>query len=127
LVVFRGQAVSTEECRIFYRTAPLGNGDDRLFKVNLCNVYENGAICTGDMRVQGEGLAQKAEQFVSQFWRVSFNNDLVENCFLPAARKVSQVQTLSTWQKESEKNQLFPLQVKWIEYGGLSEVLEGRC
>jgi len=127
VVVFSGQAVSTGECRIFYRTSPLGNGDDRLLRPNLCNTYQNGAICTGNMRVDGDTLAQKAESFVTNFWKSHFNLDLSVNNYEPAAQKFDQVRDLQTWQTESVKNPLFPLGIAWFEAGKLADVIEGRC
>jgi hypothetical protein len=127
VVVFSGQAVSTGECRIFYRTSPLGNGDDRLNRPNLCNTYQDGRICTGDVRVTGETLAQKAESFVSAFWRSRFNGDLSDYNYHPAASKFPQVASLETWQTESVKNPLFPLGISWFEAGKLIDVIEGRC
>ena len=127
VVVFSGQAVSSGECRVFYRTSPLGNGDDRLLRPNLCNTHQNGAICTGSMRVDGDTLAQKAESFVTNFWKSHFNWDLSVNNYEPAAQKFGQVRDLPTWQEESAKNPLFPLGVSWFEAGKLQDVIEGRC
>ena len=126
VVVFSGQAVSTGECRVFYRTSPLNNGDDKVLRSNLCNTYEDGRICTGDVRVAGETLAQKAESFVSAFWRSAFNWDLSGCNFNPAAQKFGQVCDLQTWQDESGKNPLFPLGINWFEYGRLADVIERR-
>jgi len=127
VVVFAGQAVSNGECRIFYRTAPLGNGDDRLSRPNLCNTCQDGRICTGDMRVDGDTLVKKAESFVANFWRSLFNWDLADKNFNPAAQKFSQVRNLPTWQEESKKNPLFPLGIQWFPYATLGDVIEGRC
>lgn len=127
VVVFSGQAVSTGECRVFYRTSPLGNGDDQLLRPNLCNTYENGGICTGDVRVSGETLAAKAESFVANFWRSRFNWDLSSYNWEPARQKFGQVRDLSTWQAETEKNPLFPLAVPWFQFAKLGDVIEGRC
>ena len=127
VVVFSGQAVSTGECRIFYRTSPLGNGDDRIFRPNLCNVHENCTICTGDVRVGGDTLAKKAESFVSVFWRSQFNWDLSHCNWEPCVQRFPQVKSLETWQAESEKNPLFPLGIAWFEHGRLADVIEGRC
>ncbi len=128
LVVLRGEAVSTSECRMFYRTAPLGaNGpEDVLLRTNLCNVYSNGAICTGDFRVDGQTPSQKAESFVTGFWKSEFNSDLSDESFWPAAKKFPEVCSLTKWQEESVKNPLFPLGIKWFEAGKLSDAIEGR-
>jgi hypothetical protein len=126
VIVFRGEAVSTWECKVFYRNQPLGNGngeDDRLYRVNLANVYDHGEICTGDMRVSGTTLAAKAESFVAEFWRSWFNHDLTNETFFPAAEKNPQVASLEKWQEETRKNPLFPLEVKWIRARNLSEVM----
>lgn len=125
-VVFRGTAVSTEECRVFYRVNPLGNGDDSVLRTNLCNVYQEGRICTGDVRISGETLAQKAESFVANFWRSRFNSDLHDNNFLPAARQFHQVKSLAAWQEETARNPLFPLGVPWFRHASLADVVEGR-
>lgn len=127
VVVFVGQAVSGGECRIFYRTSPLGNGDDGLTRPNLCNTYPDGRICTGDTRVSGHTLAAKAESFVANFWRSRFNWDLRQNNWEPCAQMFSQVSSLQSWQAESEKNPLFPLGISWFQHGKLADVIEGRC
>jgi len=127
VVVFSGQAVSTGECRVFYRTSPLGNGDDKVSHSNLCNTNQNGSICTGSMRVDGDTLAHKAESFVTNFWKSHFNWDLSGNNFKPAAQMFSQVRDLPTWQNESLKNPLFPLGIQWFPYANLEDVIEGRC
>lgn len=127
VVVFAGKAVSGGECKIFYRTSPLGNGDENLLRPNLCNVGSNCYICTGDVRVSGDTLAAKTESFVANFWRSRFNWDLSGDNFGPAAEKFSQVRDLPTWQAESSANPLFPLGVQWFLYGNLRDVIEGRC
>ena len=126
VVVFQGTAVSTGECRIFYRTAPMSDLSDTVQKTNLCNVYSNGGICTGAMRVNGETLAQKAESFCSGFWKSEFNSDLESDCFRPAASRFPQVASLENWQEETAKNQLFPLGISWFEHGRLTDVIERR-
>ena len=126
VVVFAGDAVSTGECRVFYRNSPL-NGDDTVYRSNLCNVYQDGRICTGSMRVTGDSLAQKAEGFVGGFWRSQFNSDLSDQSWGPAARKFPQVKSLKTWQDESVKNPLFPLGISWLEASRLADVLDGRA
>lgn len=126
IIVMRGQAISGGECRIFYRTAPLGNGDDRVLISNLCNVNSNGTICTGNMRVEGASLAQKAESFVAAFWRSHFNSDLMNFCWTPASNNFPQVSSLRQWQIESAKNPLFPLGIQWFEAGILTDAIEGR-
>ncbi len=127
VVAFSGDAVDTGSCRVFYRTAPLGGADDVLQRVNLCNTYENGRICTGNMRVAGATLAQKAESFVSSFWKSNFNSDLYDNNWAPHAQKFSAVASLSAWQAESAKNPLFPLGLSWLEGPRLSDVIAGRA
>ena len=127
VVVFSGDAVSTGECRVFYRTSPLGNGDDKLLRPNLCNTYQDGRICTGDVRVAGNTLAQKAESFVSAFWGSRFNTDLYDYNFRPASEKFPQVATLAQWQTESAANPFFPLAIDWLEAGKLADVISGRC
>lgn len=123
LISFTGDAVDTNSSRIFYRTSPLGNGDDKLLKCNLCNIKDIQTVCTGSMRVSGATLAQKAESFISEFWRSIFNSDLKDNNFSPAANRFPQVSSLSTWQDESKKNPLFPLGIQWFEAGQLSGFL----
>lgn len=126
VVVFSGAAVSTGECKIFYRTSPLGSGDDKICRPNLCNTYQDGRICTGNVRVSGDTLAQKAEAFVAGFWGSQFNWDLAGENFNPAAQNFPQVRSLEVWQEESAKNPLFPLGISWFEAGRLADVIEGR-
>jgi len=127
VVVFSGTAVSTGECRVFYRTRPLGSLEDGVLRTNLCNTYQNGEICTGDARVSGDTLAQKAESFVSAFWKSEFNSDLSENCWRPASQKFPPVRSLTAWQTETQKNPLFPLGISWFESGRLCDAIAGRC
>ncbi|MEI7765029.1 MAG: hypothetical protein WCI93_00420 [bacterium] len=123
LISFSCDAIDTGATRIFYRTSPLGNGDEKLQRSNLCNVYQDGHACTGDMRVSGATLAQKAESFVTEFWKSNFNSDLSDNNFNPAANRFPQVKNLSAWQAESMKNPLFPLGIQWFEAGQLADFL----
>ncbi len=125
VISFSGGAVST--AHVFYRTSPLGNGDDALCRTNLCNVYTDAHICTGNMRVEGHSAAQKAESFVAGFWGSVFNTDLWDNNFRPAAAIFPQVANLAAWQAATEQNPLFPLGVQWLEFGSLTDVVEGRA
>lgn len=129
VVVFRGEAVATGECRVFYRTSPLGSGDEKLSRPNLCNTYHDGRVCTGDVRVSGQTLAQKAEAFVTAFWRSRFNRDLADHNFWPMAERLPAVASLTAWQAESDRNPLFPLSVSWLSFegGSLGDVIAGRC
>jgi len=123
LISFSGDAIDTDNTKVFYRTSPLGNGDDKLQRSNLCNVYSSGKICTGNMRVSGVTLPQKAESFISEFWRSNFNSDISDHNFEPAANRFPQVRSLSSWQDESKKNPLFPLGIQWFEAGQLQDFL----
>lgn len=123
VVAFSGDAVDTGNCRIFYRTAPLGGEDDNLMRQNLCNTSQDGRICTGSMRVAGVTMAAKAESFVSGFWQSEFNSDLSGNNWEPASQKFPQVRSLEAWAKASEENPLFPLGLKWLEGPKLADVL----
>jgi len=127
IVVLRGEAVATGECKVFYRKSPLGNGDEGLLRTNLCNVYQDGRICTGNFRVAGTTTAQKAEGFVSGFWGSAFNADLSDYNFRPAARSIPQVSSLAEWQKASEENPLFVLSASWLPFeGGTLADVAGR-
>jgi hypothetical protein len=75
------------------------------------------------MRVSGATLAQKAESFISEFWRSNFNSDVRSDSFDPAANRFPQVKSLSAWQAESIKNPLFPLGIQWFEAGQLKDFL----
>jgi hypothetical protein len=126
VVVLQGNSVSTEECRVYYRTQPLAGTDDPVSRPNLCNTYEDCHICTGSVRVVGNTLAQKAESFVTEFWKSTFNSDLRDCNFYPAAQKFPQVATLTKWQEESQFNPLFLLAVKWLDAGKLQDAVERR-
>lgn len=129
VVVFRGDAVATDECRIFYRTSPLGNGDEKLLRVNLCNTWANARVCTGNIRVAGVTLAQKAESFVAGFWSSQFNDHIPYENFTPAAQVVAEVKSLESWEAASAANSLFVLSAKWLPFEGgtLADVIVGRC
>lgn len=126
VVVFQSTSVSTEECKVYYRTQPLASTDDPVSRPNLCNTYEDCHICTGSVRVIGNTLSQKAESFVTEFWKSTFNGDLRDYNFYPAAQKFPQVASLKKWQEESQSNPLFPLAVKWLDAGKLQKAIEGR-
>ncbi|MFH1890828.1 MAG: hypothetical protein ABIJ91_04680 [Candidatus Kuenenbacteria bacterium] len=121
ILKFSGDAIS--EVRIFYRNKPL-NGDDLLLSTNMGNTRLSGHLCTGDIRVQGETKAQKAESFVAGFWNSAWNTDIQESWH--AHTTIEQVSSLQKWEEESEKNPFFPLSVKWREYAKLNDVVEGR-
>ncbi len=123
IVVFSGTAINSDRTRVLYRTAPLSGGGDKLLKTNLCNVHADGHVCTGNMRVNGETLAQKADSFVGNFWISEFNADLKSGNFEPAANKLAQVKDLRTWEEETAKNSLFTLSLQWFEYATLNAIL----
>ena len=124
VVVLSNGAVDTDKTRMFYKTSPVGSVDDLVCRPNLTNVYENCHICTGDIRVSGATLAQKAEDFIAKFWSSRFNSDLRDNNFNPAANRIPEVKNLEQWQSSSQKNQFFPLTAKWLEAGKLSNYLK---
>lgn len=124
VVVFFGDGVDSSS-RIFFRNTPLRTATDEVFRPNLANTYVNGQICTGDVRVSGQSLAEKAESYMVNFWKSEFNLDLVQNNFGPISEKNSSLRDLTTWETNSMINPLFPLSIGWLKYATLREVVEG--
>jgi hypothetical protein len=119
-IVFIGDSVSWG--LPFYRKAPLTSPNDILYKTNFCNIHNDyHGMCTGNMRVSGETTAQKAESYIQEFWSSEFNSDITY--WFDKAKQFKEVSSLERWQSESEKNPLFPLQVKWFEHGKLADQL----
>jgi len=111
--------------KIFYRIQPVETFDDMLLSTNMGNTNLNGQLCTGNMRVNGETQAQKAESFVGEFWRSAWNTDINESW--NTHQHIKGVSSLTMWEEESAKNPFFPLSIKWQKYGCLRDVIEGRC
>ena len=127
ILPFTGEAVNTDQMSVYYRTKPLTDMGDSVSYSNLWNLNDSGVgMCTGSMRVEGSSLAQKAESFISGFWRSEFNSDIT-GLWNQAVGRFPQVNSIEKWQEESAKNPLFPLGIKWFEAGRLSDVIEGRC
>ena len=110
---------------VFYRNLPLVSLDDSLSYCNLLNVSPGAYgctawFCTQYLDVSGmSGPADILTGILSHVWGGGFNKSSEahegQSCFsLCQSKKLdSRVTDVNTWEKESEKNPRFVLDVKW--------------
>lgn len=122
-----------EEMRIYYRPAPLTSDTDPLYLPNLWNVSATDtpmakcrACLQGRPPFDESTPAAQVQSVIEFFWGTGFNRAIDESCFLRAAKRDSRVATLEAWERASQRDPLFPLEVDWEPAGmGLRETAEG--
>ena len=111
---------------VFYRNAPLSEGDSGLYSVNLGNVYvgrqnvclaERARPLRGSLPLAPEGV----DELITGFWASEFNADLLDYFFKMARKYPEKLGTLMAWEKASMEDPLFVLSTEWEPTGTLSE------
>lgn len=120
-VEFAGDAITTN-CSIFYRNSPITSIEDKLLLPNLCNLYRNGRICTGSVRVTGNSMTEKADSFMTAFWQSEFNADLIAEHWAHDITRIPAVASLPAWEASSKEDPLFVLGCDWREYGTIANL-----
>jgi hypothetical protein len=126
---------------VFYRTAPLMSLKDFLCRANLPNM-SGGEVCTGSGLDRNsefkstDTYSRQVRQIIKSFWNSEFNSDLRDSfnhyMFKGEGRNpVEEFKTLWTWEKASQENPLFPLNVCWTGLGRnigdkLNSIFNGR-
>ncbi|MBW8057616.1 MAG: hypothetical protein FVQ86_06300 [candidate division NC10 bacterium] len=124
---------SFEEMRIYYRPAPLTSDTDPLYLPNLWNVSATDtpmakcrACLQGRPPFDEPTPTAQVQSVIEFFWGTGFNRAIDESCFLRAAKRDSRIATLEAWERASQRDSLFPLEVDWEPTGGgLRETAEG--
>jgi hypothetical protein len=106
--------------RVGFANKPLKDLKSELFLPYLPNVDSNFALCMNLPFDDDDSLVEKANSIIEEFWGSHFNNDLAENFEKHVDARVS---TLDRWARESERNPLFVLDIKWGEEHTLTDYL----
>jgi hypothetical protein len=115
-MVFDGSTFKYYE--IFFRSKPLTSAREHVYRPPLPNVHSDKKnyrpVCMGTgfaNNVRSEStVARQCETVVSGFWQRPFNEHL-GNGMTKATDK--RLKNYATWQKETEKDPMFILSVKW--------------
>lgn len=123
ILEYRNQAFNST--RIYYRNTPLTSLEDMLFSTNLCNVYSQGTICTGELsiNVDGSSIMESADNFIAGFWQSTFNADLKNQNFDVDAGRVPTLASLEKWQASTKADPLFTLSTEWRAFSTLGTLL----
>jgi hypothetical protein len=126
VLAFRnGNLTGYQQC--FFRTAPLGQLSDSLLLPNLYNVANGHGqqcwLCLANLQTDLGPLSwnEKVRQIRRHMWGASFNrsSEIHEGMsYWGAMRKVDRrVSTLETWEKATQEDPFFPLNVTWKPAG----------
>lgn len=120
-----GSLTGYQQC--FYRTAPLQFLSDPLCYPNLYNVANGYGqpcwLCLANLKKDLSPLAweERVREIRRHVWGAGFNqsSEVHEGMsYWQTMRRVdSRVSSLAVWEKESERNPFFPLEVKWQPLG----------
>jgi len=98
----------------------LSSLDDRLERIHLSNIYQSfnkmgvcdSSISGGSAAKKGSTVAEKVEAVITQFWASQWNGaGMTSEC------KDSKVTTIASWEKNTKKDPMFSLKVKWQSAG----------
>ncbi len=100
-----------------YRNQPLKSLDDPLFKTNLLNIHD--LVCidpgiTGEEKTHEEIL----RKILDNLWNGEFNGDMRSSDWHNFLEETSdsRLTSIEAWQKASQKDPNFVLDVEWIPY-----------
>jgi len=123
-LLFKGTAV--QDLWVHFRPAPLSSLKDPLFRAALPNSYQEDPVCLGNeiaAREQFVTYGQRIAQYLDDFWRGEFNED-VTNGFDDAADGESRFAKLDRWAEASKEDPLFPLRADLVVAEDLANLVE---
>ena len=126
LVFDKGQYKHHE---LYFRNKSLTSPREHIYLAPLPNVWADGdkskAICMGDGFSRAVGkentIARQCELAISDFWQRPFSEDLGEGDYSKLDKKIK---NFAEWQKNTEKDPLFILQVNWQKGKTIKGVIE---
>jgi hypothetical protein len=98
------------QASLFWRHEPIQKVTDKLYYPCLCNVDNDGVICTGSLKVKADTAVERCNQFVDRFWTSEFNTDLSQ-WFADYCHKFSNLKTLFAWQEATIQTPGFLLNI----------------
>ena len=114
---------------IYYRTSPLTDLKDLLFKCNLLNIDGRDVCCLGTFNVPVKiPISEKVSIVIGQFWNSIFNTEITENFRL--YRNNPHLCTFLHWQHYSQTDPSFILSENFIpvseSHPDLKSVIESK-
>tara|TARA_Y100000034_G_scaffold103588_1_gene129355 strand:+ start:760 stop:1893 length:1134 start_codon:yes stop_codon:yes gene_type:complete len=108
---------------VYYNKRPIQSIDDRVYKTNLPNVYHANNICMGNFAVTpGDSVTQCIEKLTAAFWGFAFNSDITES-YKEVKQLDKRIKTLGLWEKSSQANPLFMLDVDFPVAGTIRKIV----
>lgn len=112
---------SFEEMKMFYRSGPLADTNDKLYYTNLPNVrgepghYGTQRVCLRyrPEMLENRPLAETVPALIDFFWSTGFNQDIGASSFERARSLDSRLSSLGDWEEATRANPLFMLEVAW--------------
>ena len=110
---------------LFYRNSPLEKESDELYCPALPNIKEKEfRLCFPFPEMVG-APAMVVNEAIQNFWGSTFKTDEWSTYFESAQHRFPQLSSLNKWEKESEKNPLFVLELNWKKTGiSIKEFIE---
>jgi hypothetical protein len=108
-----------DELYLAFRNHPLVNIQNFLYHAALPNIKEL-KVCPGDFSIKDTlSLTEKCEVIINNFWNSHFKDDGWMDNLQRMQKKEKRINKIKTWEKNSEKNPLFVLDVEWESAGKL--------
>jgi hypothetical protein len=116
---------------IFFRNAPMASMDDKLLVCCMTHAYVEdhrdnidkriGAVCMQGNFSTSDPLEKKIVANLGYYWETYFNVESDHNDFFTGLMKMEKVDksvsSVAAWQRRSEEDPLFALQVPWVDAG----------
>ena len=100
---------------VFYSNKPLESLNDPVFEPNLPNIEgDQCSVCLKFTEVFGSNmsLSDKVNRIVSYFWQSAFNKDYCDK-YLEMKHNDIRFKDIFEWEKNSQENPQFILEVNW--------------
>lgn len=108
---------------VYYATRHLTALDHILFACNLTNIRSDNSVCMSPKIPNScKSLSDKAEAVLDHFWQSGFN-DSATPAFDSMRSRDPRLGSFHAWEKATEKDPLFVLNVEWNPVGTLQSVL----
>lgn len=108
-----------DELYLAFRNHPLISVQNLLYHAALPNLKDL-KVCQGDFSIKETlSLNEKCEVIINSFWSSHFKDDGWMDNLERMQKKEKRINKLKVWEKNSEKNPLFVLDVEWESAGKL--------
>ncbi|MBI2632981.1 MAG: hypothetical protein HYW78_01150 [Parcubacteria group bacterium] len=110
-----------EYSQCFYRNEPLKSLDDMVCRTNLENVSpSNGIICLGEEVASFKSV----DRMIRSLWDREFNSGIPDSDFYYSREIDKRIESPEVWERATQKNPLFILDIPWIKENTLRNILK---